>query len=1074
MKLLNKKGWSKFAGAFVLAMFSPICMIYGQVIQGSVPAMARHAKDNGPVSGNTPLSLRVNYAPTNAQSVALQQLLSDQRTAGSGQYHKWLTPEQFGAAYGISASDEARVRNWLSEQGFANVSLSRSRTAFSFSSTATQAQTAFHTQVHALSVSGVAHYSNVTEVSIPSTLSSVIRSVHGLDDFKPHAIHKPRPQFSYGSGTQAYELAPGDIATIYDAQALYNAGINGNGVTVAVVGQSDIALSDIADYRSGFNLSNSAPAVVLVPGSADPGFSTSDEEEADLDLELLGAVAPSASLVYVNSTNVDNSLAYAIEQNLAQVVSMSFGSCEATDTLADQQSTALLIDEANSQGMTIVAASGDAGAAGCDSVTEQAAQDGLSVMSPASQPGVTGVGGTSFTDPLAPYFGPSNGTTGGSALSYIPEIAWNLTASQNHLEASGGGASIFFSKPGWQEGAGVPSDGQRDVPDVAMFAGDGATDDSTAYVICSEGDCASGAPNMTTSGGAAGGTSAATPVFAGIVALLNNYLVSNNVIQTPGLGNINPTLYLLMAGNNTSNVFHSITQGNNIVPCVNGTTNCTTGSFGYSAGPGYNQVTGLGSVDASNLVHAWDTVSVTATNTALTTSETNIVFGTPITLTAKVIPSTGSAVPAGTVTFYTNAGQVNSLTEIGTAQLDGTGTATLSVANGLAEDVSSIQAAYAGSAQFAQSLSAALTVYQPTTTTVTPSATQIVQGSSITLTAQVSGVNANTTGSVTFFDGATQIGTATLNNASATLTVNNLPVGADSITASYSGSTYYASSTSPAVNVAVSVVPVSTTTSLTVSAAQASQGTPITLTAAVVAASGNPTGPVNFFSGSTQIGSGTLSNGTATLTISTLAVGTDFITATYPGVTGFGSSTSAAASVTILQPSFTLNATPSTLSVTGGTAATTTLTVTPTNGFNAALTFTCAGLPAGSSCTFGSPASQTNGTSTVSLSISTQALTASTASAAIPSSSNAPLMAFLPLIGLFATGKRRKMLAKAFLLGLAPLALLVITIGTTGCGGGTSQTPTPQAPAPVTSTITVSAVSASGETQTTQITLTVN
>lgn len=1045
----------RMAGVFLCAIFSVVAYA-GTTAPSTVPAVVHMATDRGPVSGEMPLSLRLNYAPSTAQNMALQQLLSDQRTHGSAEYHKWITPDEFAAQFGISSSDEARVRGWLVQEGFSNITLSQSRTAFSFSATAAQAQTAFHTQVHALTVGGESHYSNVTEISIPATLSSVVRSVRGLNDFKPHAIHKPRAQFSFGSGGLAYELAPGDIATIYDTQSLYGAGINGSGVTVAVVGQSDIALSDIADYRAGFQLPAIAPSVVLVPGSSDPGFGTTDQEEADLDLELLGAVAPNANLIYVNSTNVDTSLEYTIQQNLAQVVSMSFAACEAIDTLSDQQSMAFLIDEANSQGMTIVAGSGDTGAAGCDSTTETAAQDGLSVESPANLPGVTGVGGTSFIGPLTPFFAASNGTTGGSALSYIPEQAWNLTASQGHLEASGGGASVFFAKPGWQEGAGVPTDGQRDVPDVAMFAGDGALDDSTAYVICAEGDCASGAPNLTTSGGAAGGTSAATPVFAGIVALLNNYLVSNNIISAPGLGNINPTLYL-MAGN-TTNVFHSITQGNNIVPCALGTTNCTTGSFGYSAGPGYNQVTGLGSVDGFNLVHAWDSFTVTGTNTALTTSETNIVFGTPIALTAKVLPSSGSGIATGTMTFYTNAGQINTLTEIGTVQLDGTGTATLSLPNGLAEDVSSIQAAYGGSSQYAQSLSAQVNVFQPTTTVVTPSATQIVQGAPITLTALVSGVNANTAASVNFFIGTTEIGSATLTNGTAALTINTLPLGTDSITATFPGSTFFASSTSPAISVAVSVLPVSTTTSLSVSAAQASQGTPITLTAAVVAASGAPTGTVNFFNGSTQIGSAMLTNGTATLSISTLAVGSNFLTATYPGVSGFESSTSAAASVTILQPSFTLAATPSTLSVTGGVAATTALTVTPTNGFNSALSFSCSGLPAGSSCTFGTPVSQSNGTSTVALSISTETLSASA------------MLGFLPLLGLIAVSKRRKM----FQLCLAPLALLVIAIATTGCGGGTTQTPAPQAPAPVTSTITVSALSASGETQTTQITLTVN
>jgi hypothetical protein len=1044
---------------------------YGQTaIRGSVPQMARHITDNGSVSGDMTIpQLKVYYAPTSAQSMALQQLLADQRTRSSPQFHKWLTPEQFGEQFGISRRDEANVRGWLEAQGFTNISLSRSRTAFSVSATAAQAQAAFHTQIHTLTAKGESHYSNVTEIALPSALASVIRSVRGLDDFKPHSnLHKMTPQFTWGNGN--YEIAPGDIATIYDIQALYAAGITGNGITAAVVGQNDIALSDIAAYRSGFNLPAITPTVVLVPGSADPGSDIMDEAEGELDLEMLGAVAPNANLVYVNSTDAYTSLQYAIEQNIAPVVSMSYASCEAFDNLADQQSIQFYIDEANSQGMTIIAAAGDEGPAACDGAAEKAAQYGLSVASPANQPGVTGVGGTSFTDPLAAYFASTNSATGGSALSYIPEIAWNLTAAQNHLEASGGGASIFFAKPAWQEGPGVPVDGQRDVPDVAMFAGDSALNDSTAYAVCLEGDCASGPPNMTTSGGAVGGTSAATPVFAGIVALLNNYLVTNNAISTPGLGNINPTLYLM--AENTSNVFHPITQGNNIVPCVSGTPDCTTSSFGYSAGPGYNQVTGLGSVDAFNLVHAWENYTPTATNTVLTTSETPIVYGTPITLTAKVVPTAGSMTPTGSVTFYSYAGQISTLTVLATSQLDGAGTATLALPSGLAEDVSSLQAAYSGSAVFAQSLSQATTVYQPTSVTLSTTATQIMQGSTVTLTANVSGVFANTTGTVTFFNGTTQIGSAALSDGTASLTTSTLPVGTDSITAAYSGTQYYAASSSQSISIAVTVLPVSTTTTLAVSASQSPVGTPVTLTATVTAAAGSATGTVNFLNGTTQIGTASISNDVAILSTSTLPLGANSITAAYAGTIGFASSTSAAVSVAILQPSFTLGATHSTLSVTGGTAAATTLTITPVNGFSSTLNFACSGLPAGSVCTFGSPAAQNNGTSTVSLSISTQALTAAVAH---PFSSGAPLFAILPCLGILSM-RRRKALVGALQIGILALAFIAVGSGMTGCGGGGgASAPTqPTTPTPVTSTITVTATASTGEAQTTQLSLTVN
>ena len=143
-------------------------------------------------------------------------------------------------------------------------------------------------------------------------------------------------------------------------------------------------------------------------------------------------------------------------------------------------------------------------------------------------------------------------------------------------------SSLFFPQPQWQTAAGVSDKNARAVPDVALTA---AFHDG--YTIITNG---SAAP--------VSGTSAASPVFAGIVALLNQYERSN------GQGNINPNLYRLARAQ--TNVFHDITTGNNIVPCVIGTPDCTTGSFGYYAGPGYDLVTGLGSVDAYNLVTEWN------------------------------------------------------------------------------------------------------------------------------------------------------------------------------------------------------------------------------------------------------------------------------------------------------------------------------------------------------------------------------------------------------------------------------------------------------------------------------------
>jgi uncharacterized protein (TIGR03437 family) len=219
-------------------------------------------------------------------------------------------------------------------------------------------------------------------------------------------------------------------------------------------------------------------------------------------------------------------------------------------------------------------------------------------MLPASVPEVTGVGGTTFAETATGTFWASvNGGYGYSALSYIPETGWNDTSKVGHLAASGGGMSVFFPKPVWQTGPGVLGLNVRFVPDVALSS----SPQHDPYFLISNG-----------TNSLNGGTSAATPVFAGMVLLMNQYLGTN------GLGNINPGLYQLASNplnvcttNNPAPacVFHDIQTGTNIVPCTAGTGGCTNGILGYSAGPGYDMVTGLGSVDAANLTVAWQAVN---------------------------------------------------------------------------------------------------------------------------------------------------------------------------------------------------------------------------------------------------------------------------------------------------------------------------------------------------------------------------------------------------------------------------------------------------------------------------------
>jgi subtilase family serine protease len=277
---------------------------------------------------------------------------------------------------------------------------------------------------------------------------------------------------------------------------------------------------------------------------------------------------------------------YAVDHNVAPVMSMSANNgCEAANTPANITFYQGIALEANAQGMTWVVSGGDAGPAACDANGAAIATSGLSVRFPASIPEVTAVGGTEFDEGTGNYWSSTNTPNGASALSYIPEMVWNDDVALSLLWAGGGGSSILFPKPAWQAGPGVPSDNARHMPDLAMAASfyhDGY------YIV------KNGAASIT------GGTSASAPVFAGVLVLLNHYLVTNKIISTPGLGNVNPTLYQL--ANATRTVFHDITVGNNIVICVTGTPNCPSGTMGFSAAPGYDLTSGLGSVNVAQLL----------------------------------------------------------------------------------------------------------------------------------------------------------------------------------------------------------------------------------------------------------------------------------------------------------------------------------------------------------------------------------------------------------------------------------------------------------------------------------------
>ncbi len=597
----------------------------------NVHPLARAEFDQGVAPPGLPMErMQLVLTRSAEQQAALQQLLDAQQDPASPQYHHWLTPQEFGRQFGVSDQDLATITAWLQSHGFQINHVANGRNLIEFSGTAAQVAEAFHAEIHKYLVNGRTHWANAANPQIPAALAPVVAGVATLHNFekKPEILDfgtqfeatisstHSRPQFTSGS---THALTPADYAIIYDINPLYSAAINGTGVAIAVVARSNINASDIASFRSAFGLPSNPPQIIV--NGSDPGVVGNGEvDEATLDTSWAGAVAPYATvkLVVSASTNsadgVDLSEEYTIDNNLADIMTESFGSCEADYTAAQQSAISSLAAQAAAQGMTYTVAAGDSGAEGCDDPSSPPATGPLSVNILASTPYNIAVGGTMFNDTANPslYWASSNGANDESALSYIPENVWNESCDTNctgdnsaGLWAGGGGASVFVSKPAWQTGvSGIPSDGARDVPDISLTAAG-----HDAYLLCISGSCTPNSRGRITFQGY-GGTSAATPAFAGMMAL---------VVQKSGVrqGQANYTLYRLAAAENFSNcnasntsglpastcIFHDVTSGNNAVP---GEAGYGTPTAPYSAGVGYDLATGLGSVDATNLVNAWN------------------------------------------------------------------------------------------------------------------------------------------------------------------------------------------------------------------------------------------------------------------------------------------------------------------------------------------------------------------------------------------------------------------------------------------------------------------------------------
>jgi subtilase family serine protease len=943
------------------------------VLRGNVHPKARAEFDQGAVADAQPLTRILLLLQRSAeQEATLRQLMEQQQAKNSPNYHAWLTPDQFGKQFGPADADVQAVTDWLTSHGFQNIKVAKGKTVVEFSGNVGQVRNAFATEIHKYNVKGEEHFANVSDPQLPAALAPVVRGLVALHNFRPkpmvHSLGtiqrnsqtgEVRPAFTFTDVNGTFNaVGPADFAKIYNVPATVNGNLAGQGQSIAIAGQSNINLQDVADFRNIFGLPANVPQVIL--NGPDPGLVAGDETESDLDVQWAGAVAPQAQIIFVTTqtTNtdfvagVDASAQYIVDNNVAPVLSESYGACESGLTTAGNAFYNSLWQQAAAEGITVLIASGDNGSAGCDDPnTETSATHGLAVSGFASTPFNISVGGTDFDDKTNPttYWNATNTTPGqASAKGYIPETTWNdscaaatpatcstvKTGGTDLVAGSGGPSNCMTSsstgvcsagypKPSWQQGV-TPADGVRDLPDVSLFASDG--NNGNFYIICQSdqditGDTGCNLTKFTTTAPfhdfqAVGGTSASTPAFAAIIALINqktnsrqgnaNYALYNTYSAAKTALNVCNSSSLTTAQlTSNSCVFYDTTKGNISVACTGGSANCSNAStaanqFGFLAtakggttsafntAPNYDVATGLGSVNVANLLNAWTAPTRTGSTTTLVIPSAAVTVDTAVAVSGTVAPSTAT----GIVALY--KGNTATGPIVDTFNLTGGtygGNTTF-----LPGGSYNVIAHYGGDGTFAASDSAPMPVtvnpqnsqtvvsfvtFNGTTPVLNTGAISVAYGSSYILRVDVKSSSGQScenlsTGAVSF---VCPTGTVTLKrngsplndfpnaqtpNASSVAKLNDrgfaedqpiqLAAGSYSIVAAYSGDSSYNASTSAAES--VTITKAATTAAVTSNVVTVAAGGNVTLTALISTTSNGagPTGTVQFKNGSSNLG----------------------------------------------------------------------------------------------------------------------------------------------------------------------------------------------------------------------------
>ena len=1053
-------------------------------LAGSQMPAVSFSSDLGRMPSSTPMQhMALHFALTKAQQADLKTLLHALQDPSSAQYHKWLTPAEFQQRFGRPAADVALAEAWLKSQGFTIESFGPESVVFSGS--VSQVESAFHTQMHNYMLGKRSYFSNATAVALPASAAGMVRGVGHLNSLRPTPLHRTqaslqlRPNLTTTDGT--HYTVPADVQTIYDVNPIYTAGYTGAGQTIAVVGQSLIDPSDIALFHKSFG-GNANLIMTLVPFTGDSAVTSADDEgESDLDIEYAGSIAQDATVNFVfvgnsGNSNAFDAMQYAIQNAIAPIISISYGACETMSGQIDSDTYGFFMDEAVAQGQTLIAASGDAGATACDAGNTQAFE-GLTVQFPSDSPDVTGVGGTEFNEGAGTYWNSKNGEGEGSATGYIPEMVWNDDATSQALAASGGGASTLFTKPDWQIGTGVPSDGARDIPDISLDS----SNEHDPYFYCGAPDengnnCADGYVYV------AGGTSFAAPIFAGVTALINQATAS------AGQGNLNPTLYPLASS--APSVFHDITLGNNDSPCVSGSTDCPSGAteIGYSAAVGYDEATGLGSIDGLLLAKAFPNYG---TGTSLVGSSTTLAYtpvapdaGTTITFTATVGANSTAATASGSVQFVIDGNPAGD-----PIPLSG-GTASYS-STPLPPGLHIVVAQYTGNSTVGRSAASALldvAALPATSTVVTIAPGAPTAATPITVTTMTASATAGTpTGTVDLsVDGNDTNNPVTIASGKTVVALPALPAGEHTITAQYSGDTSFAGSSGL---VAFNVLALSGST-LNVSVTPSSPSTTDSVTATATATAG-ATGTVQFLLDGTAAGKpASIVNGTAQDVLGMLTAGSHTLTAQYSGDTVFAPANGQQSFVvSSTAAAFTLSA--SNVSVGQNGSASSTVTVASASDYAGIVQLAVSGSGPANACFLvnSNPTVVAHGTATAAITIYAGSACTSVqnavrmgtrASAARPTGGSGQArnagvsLAAFGGAGLLLLGLRRRSVMRWMVMLFAVSAIGILS----GCGGSSSKsttTTTPPGAATGTYTLTVTGTDATstGNMATTTFTLTV-